>query len=70
MKTRHTALMILAAAAISLPGMAQGVPDACKADHRKLCPDAKGDKAESCLRQQGDKLSVACKVALKESQKK
>ena len=66
--------MILAvaglAAGFSLQSGAQGIPDACKSDHRKLCADVKGDKVESCLRTHSDKLSVACKVALKESQKK
>lgn len=66
--------MILAAAGLAagfaVQANAQGIPDACKSDHRKLCADAKADKVESCLRTHSDKLSVACKVALKESQKK
>lgn len=68
------AIMILAAAGmaagLSVQANAQGIPDACKADHRKFCADAKPDKVESCLRTHPDKISVACKVALKESQKK
>jgi hypothetical protein len=67
-----SAVMILAAAGmtLSLHATAQDIPDACKADHRKVCPNAKAKEVETCLRQNTEKLSIACKVALKESQKK
>lgn len=69
MNLRSTAALAFVAA-VSLPAFAQDVPEACRADHRKVCPDAKPDKVVSCLKTHSDKLSVACKVALKEAQKK
>jgi hypothetical protein len=70
MNVRSITALLALAAGFSLQAAAQGIPDACKADHRKVCPDAKGDKAQSCLRTNVDKLSLACKAALKEAQKK
>lgn len=65
--------MILAAglaAGLSLQAAAQNVPEACKSEVRRVCPDAKPDRLEQCLRTNVEKVSLACKAALKDAQKK
>jgi hypothetical protein len=68
--TRHPlALLALLLSLETVPGLARGddpQQDPCVSDLQRLCPDVKpgGGRGVACLRQNGPKLSDACRVKL------